>query len=107
MHVMHNIKKWADLLQKSCGVKTAIFLKYICPFFNITCKRVKLKVTLVLLDLSGKKLNEDAGNFFFIFLFFFFFLFCFFILIKNVTASVTLSKKAVFHDFEIQEDKGM
>ena len=31
---MHNVEKWLNILQKSCGVHTAIFLKYVWPFFN-------------------------------------------------------------------------
>ena len=34
------IKKWPNILLKSCGVDTAIFLKYIWPFFNIMHKKI-------------------------------------------------------------------
>ena len=36
---MHNVEKWPNTLQKSCGVHTAWFLKYTWPFFN--AERVK------------------------------------------------------------------
>ena len=38
---MHNIVKWPNILQKSCGVHTASFLKYVSPFYNIMHERVK------------------------------------------------------------------
>ena len=38
---MHNVVKWPNIFQKSCGVNTARFLKYVWPFYNILHKRVK------------------------------------------------------------------
>ena len=38
---MHNVVKWPSILQKSCGVHTARFLKYVWPFYNIMHERVK------------------------------------------------------------------
>ena len=39
---MHNVVKWPNVLQKSCGVKnTARFLKYVCLFYNIIHESVK------------------------------------------------------------------
>ena len=38
---MYNIKKWPNTLQKSCGVNSAKFLKYIWPFSNIMHEKVK------------------------------------------------------------------
>ena len=37
---MHNVAKWSNILQKSCGVNTARFLKYVWPFYNMH-ERVK------------------------------------------------------------------
>ena len=37
---MHNVVKWPNILQKSCGVNTARFLKYVRPFYNIMHERV-------------------------------------------------------------------
>ena len=37
---MHNVVKWPNILQKSCGVNTARFLKYVRPFYNIMYERV-------------------------------------------------------------------
>ena len=37
---MHNNVKWPNILQKSCVVHTAIFLKYAWPFYNIMHERV-------------------------------------------------------------------
>ena len=37
---MHNDVKWPNILQKSCVVHTAIFLKYAWPFYNIMHERV-------------------------------------------------------------------
>ena len=31
---MHNVEKWSIILWKSCGVMTAIFVKYVWSFFN-------------------------------------------------------------------------
>ena len=33
---IHNVEKWSDILQKSCGVKTARILKYVWQFYNIS-----------------------------------------------------------------------
>ena len=38
---MYNVVKWPNILEKSCGVNTARFLKYVWPFYNIMHKRVK------------------------------------------------------------------
>ena len=38
---MDNVVKWPNILQKSCGVHTARFLKYVWPFYNIMYERVK------------------------------------------------------------------
>ena len=38
---MHNVVKWPNILQKSCGVNTARFLKYVWPIYNIMHERVK------------------------------------------------------------------
>ena len=38
---MHNVVKWPNILQKSCGVNTTRFLKYVWPFYNIMHQRVK------------------------------------------------------------------
>ena len=38
---MHNIVKWPNILQKSCSVHTARFLKYVWPFYNIMHDTVK------------------------------------------------------------------
>ena len=38
---MHNAAKWQNILQKSCGVHTARFLKYVWPFYNIMHERFK------------------------------------------------------------------
>ena len=32
---MHNVVKWPNILEKSCGVNTAKFSKYVWPFYNI------------------------------------------------------------------------
>ena len=40
---VHNIKKWSNMLQKSCGVHTARFLKYVWPFFKIMDERFMSK----------------------------------------------------------------
>ena len=37
---VHNVVKWSNILQKSCGVHTARFLKYVWPFYNIMHERV-------------------------------------------------------------------
>ena len=39
---IQNVEKWPDIHQKSWGVYTARFLKYVCPFFNIMHKRVEM-----------------------------------------------------------------
>ena len=39
---MQNIEKRPSILQKSCGVNAAKFLKYVWPFFNIILERVQL-----------------------------------------------------------------
>ena len=36
-----NVKKWLNILLKSCGDKMPIFLKHIRAFFNIMQERVK------------------------------------------------------------------
>ena len=36
---MHNVVKWLNILWKSCGVNTARFLKYVCPFYSIIHER--------------------------------------------------------------------
>ena len=38
---MHNVVKWPNILQKSCGVYTARFLKYVWPFYKIMDERVR------------------------------------------------------------------
>ena len=51
---MHNVVKWPNILYKSCGVHTATFLKYVCPFYNIMHERVNdtpEKLKLAQLDL--------------------------------------------------------
>ena len=49
---MHNVVKWPNILQKSCGVNTARFLKYVWSFYNIMHERVKglLRKELVFAD---------------------------------------------------------
>ena len=37
---MHNVVKWPNILQKSCGVHTARFLKYVWQFYNIMHEKV-------------------------------------------------------------------
>ena len=37
---MHNVEKWPNILEKSCGVNTARFLKYVWQFYNIMHERV-------------------------------------------------------------------
>ena len=37
---MHNVVKWPNILQKSCGVNTARFIKFVWPFYNMH-ERVK------------------------------------------------------------------
>ena len=39
---IQNVEKWPDIHQKSWGVYTARFLKYVSPFFNIMHKRVEM-----------------------------------------------------------------
>ena len=38
---MQDVVKWPNILQKSCGVHTARFLKYVWSFYNIMHERVK------------------------------------------------------------------
>ena len=38
---MLTIAKWPNVFQKSCGVETARFLKYVWPFCNTMHERVK------------------------------------------------------------------
>ena len=38
---MHNVVKWPNILQKSCSVHAARFLKYFWPFYIIIHERVK------------------------------------------------------------------
>ena len=38
---MHSIVKWPNIIEKSCSVNTAKFLKYVWPFYNIMHERVK------------------------------------------------------------------
>ena len=38
---MHNVVKWPNILLKSCGVHTAILIKYVWLFYNIMYERVK------------------------------------------------------------------
>ena len=38
---MQNVVKCPDIPQKSCGVHTARFLKYLRPFYNIMHERAK------------------------------------------------------------------
>ena len=38
---MCNAVKWPNILQKSCDVNTARFLKYVWPFYNIMHESVK------------------------------------------------------------------
>ena len=45
---MHNVVKWPNILQKSCDVHTARFLKYVWPFYNIH-ERVKWFNKIVLI----------------------------------------------------------
>ena len=37
---MYNVEKWLNILQKSCGIHTARFLKYVWTFFDIMNGRV-------------------------------------------------------------------
>ena len=37
---MHNVVKWPNILQKSCGAHTARFLKYVWPFYIIMHEKV-------------------------------------------------------------------
>ena len=37
---MDIVVKWPDILQKSCVVNTARFLKYVWPFYNIMHEKV-------------------------------------------------------------------
>ena len=38
---MNNVEEWPNILQVSCGVNTAKFLKYVWPCFRIKHIRVK------------------------------------------------------------------
>ena len=42
---MHNVVKWPNILQKSRGVHTARFLKYVWSFYNIMHERVNAFLT--------------------------------------------------------------
>ena len=41
-----NVKKWPNMLQKSCGVHTVRFIKYVLPIFNIIKERFKLLASM-------------------------------------------------------------
>ena len=61
---MHNVVKWPNILQKSCGVNTARLLKYVWPFSNIMHERVKKKGplcsdTTTRIPISGNKWNKN------------------------------------------------
>ena len=43
MHVV----KWPNILQNSCGVNTARFLKCVWPFYNNMHERVKTKIRII------------------------------------------------------------
>ena len=44
LNPFRHVVKWTNTLQKSCGVNTARFLKYVCPFYNIMHERVNESV---------------------------------------------------------------
>ena len=45
---MHNAERWPNILKKSCDAKTARFLKYVWPFFDIMHERVKIKLRFLI-----------------------------------------------------------
>ena len=49
---MHNVVKWPNILQKSCGVNTARFLMCVWPFYNIMHERVNQSVTIILISID-------------------------------------------------------
>ena len=51
---MHNVVKWSNILLKSCGVRTARFLKCVWPFYNM---HERLNKTTDL-----KNVVNDTGN---------------------------------------------
>ena len=54
---MHNVVKWPDILQKSCGVDTARFLKYVWPFYNIMHERLN-NFHFIMCQLKKQKLKN-------------------------------------------------
>ena len=54
-HFMHNVEKWPTILLKSCGVNTAIILKYVRPFLTIMHERAILAK-----DFIEKKLTQNS-----------------------------------------------
>ena len=53
---MHDVEKWPNVLQKSCGVNTTRFLNYVWTFFNI--KHRKFKHGILFLTCNIKFSNE-------------------------------------------------
>ena len=56
---MHNVVKWPNILQKSCGVNTARYLKYVWPFYNIMHERVKTTFLLVFFNFIPMEVTQD------------------------------------------------
>ena len=55
---MHNVVKWPNILQKSFGVNTARFLKYVWPFYNIIHERVKAQIEWEeIISIAGDNVN--------------------------------------------------
>ena len=54
---MHNVVKWPNILEKSCGVNTARFLRYVWLFYNIMHERVKTYIMKTSLILRGHPLS--------------------------------------------------
>ena len=52
-----NVEKSSHILQRSCGVSTASFLKYVWPVFNIMHETVNCKLERLLLNSSFAVLN--------------------------------------------------
>ena len=60
---MHNVVKWPNILQKSCGVNTARFLKYVWPFFNIMHERVNLRFKCFHSKFESMNVNIQISRF--------------------------------------------
>ena len=51
---MHNVVKWPNILEKSCEVYAARFLKYVWPFYNIMLKGLNYDPWKFLGIMAGK-----------------------------------------------------